>query len=403
MFKTIQHTLASVALIKQIAVGLVIGILIAVCFPAAIPVVKIFGDLFVKALKGVAPVLVFFLVMNAMAQRKENGNGSMKPIIGLYVMATFFASLVGVCMSFLFPTTLHLQVAADTKLAPPSGIIQVLHNLILSVVDNPVNALLSANYIGILAWAIALGLALRHASHSTKLLIKELSHAVSGIVKAVIRCAPLGIFGLVASTLAETGFSALLGYAHLLVVLLGCMLFVAFVVNPLIVYVKIKRNPYPLVLTCLRESAVTAFFTRSSAANIPINLALAKRLNLNEDTYSIAIPLGATINMGGAAITISVLSLAAAHTLGIAVDIPSAILLCVVSAVCASGASGVAGGSLLLIPLACSLFGISNDVAMQVVAIGFIIGILQDSAETALNSSTDVLFTAAACIARDKT
>ncbi|MEG1455770.1 MAG: serine/threonine transporter SstT, partial [Comamonas sp.] len=262
--------------------------------------------------------------------------------------------------------------------------------------------LLKANYIGILVWAVGLGLALRHASEGTRKLLGDLSNAITLIIQGVIRCAPLGIFGLVATTFADAGTAALLGYAHLLTVLVGCMLFVALVVNPLIVFAKIRRNPYPLVLMCLRESAVTAFFTRSSAANIPINLALAKRLNLDEDTYSIAIPLGATINMAGASITISVLSLAAAHTLGIVVDIPTAILLCVVASVCACGAAGVAGGSLLLIPLACSLFGISSDVSMQVVAIGFIIGILQDSAETALNSSTDVIFTAAACQAEER-
>ena len=307
MFKTIQHTLASVALIKQIAVGLVIGILIAVCFPAAIPVVKIFGDLFVKALKGVAPVLVFFLVMNAMAQRKENGNGSMKPIIGLYVMATFFASLVGVCMSFLFPTTLHLQVAADTKLAPPSGIIQVLHNLILSVVDNPVNALLSANYIGILAWAIIIGIAMKNiASGTTKGWLDDVAKTITKVVTWVIHFAPLGIMGLVADSVGTAGVEALIGYVQLLAVLIGSYFLVALVMNPIIVFSRIHMNPYPLILTTIRESGVYAFFTRSSAANIPVNLALCKRLGLNPDIFTISIPLGATINMSGASITISV-------------------------------------------------------------------------------------------------
>ena len=277
-----------------------------------------------------------------------------------------------------------------------------MKGLLMSVVANPFHALINANYIGILAWAVGLGLALRHASEATKGLINDMSHAVTLVVRAVIRCAPLGIFGLVASTLAETGFGALWGYAQLLMVLLGCMLLVALVLNPLIVYWKIRRNPYPLVFACLRESGVTAFFTRSSAANIPVNMELCKKLNLNEDTYSVSIPLGATINMAGAAITITVLTLAAVNTLGIAVDVPTALLLSVVAALCACGASGVAGGSLLLIPLACNMFGIPNDVAMQVVAVGFIIGVLQDSAETALNSSTDVLFTAAACQAEDQ-
>jgi serine/threonine transporter len=271
----------------------------------------------------------------------------------------------------------------------------VLTTLLMSVVDNPVSAILKANYIGILAWAIGLGLALRHAHGATRNVLMDLSAAVSFIVKVIIRLAPLGIFGLVASTIIDTGFDALLGYARLLALLLGCMVFVALVVNPLIVFLRIRHNPYPLVLTCLRESGITAFFTRSSAANIPVNLALCKRLGLDEDTYSVSIPLGATINMAGASVTITVLTLAAVNTLGIPVDIPTALLLSIVAAICACGASGVAGGSLLLIPLACSLFGISNDLAIQVVGVGFIIGVLQDAAETALNSSTDVLFTAA--------
>jgi serine/threonine transporter len=304
-------------------------------------------------------------------------------------------------VSFMFPSNLAL-VTGNADINPPGGIIEVLKGLLMSVVANPFHALINANYIGILAWAVGLGLALRHASETTKSLINDMSHAVTLVVRAVIRCAPLGIFGLVASTLADTGFGALWGYAQLLVVLIGCMLLVALVLNPLIVYWKIRRNPYPLVFACLRESGVTAFFTRSSAANIPVNMELCKKLNLNEDTYSVSIPLGATINMAGAAITITVLTLAAVHTLGIPVDVPTALLLSVVAAICACGASGVAGGSLLLIPLACNMFGIPNDVAMQVVAVGFIIGVLQDSAETALNSSTDVLFTAAACQAEDQ-
>ena len=397
MFKTIQHTLASVALIKQIAVGLVIGILIAVCFPAAIPVVKIFGDLFVKALKGVAPVLVFFLVMNAMAQRKENGNGSMKPIIGLYVMATFFASLVGVCMSFLFPTTLHLQVAADTKLAPPSGIIQVLHNLILSVVDNPVNALLSANYIGILAWAIIIGIAMKNiASGTTKGWLDDVAKTITKVVTWVIHFAPLGIMGLVADSVGTAGVEALIGYVQLLAVLIGSYFLVALVMNPIIVFSRIHMNPYPLILTTIRESGVYAFFTRSSAANIPVNMALCEKLGLDKEMYSVSIPLGATINMDGAAITITIMTLAAANTLGIPVTLPAAVVLSAMSALGACGASGVAGGSLLLIPMACSLFGISNDVAMQMVGVGFIIGVIQDSVETALNSAGDVEFAATA-------
>ena len=384
------------SLVTQIVIAMFAGIALAAFFPAATPKVAILGTLFISALKAVAPVLVFILVIAAISNHKPGEATHMRPVLFLYLVGTLVASVVGVTASLWFPSTLVLQAPAQAANAP-MHIQDVLLALLMNVVDNPVRALMNANYIGILAWAVGFGMAMRHASAGTRTVMHDLSAGITVIIQVVIRFAPLGIFGLVASTFAEAGAQALWGYAHLLAVLLGCMVFVALVVNPLIVFLALRINPYPLVFTCLRESGVTAFFTRSSAANIPINLALAKRLNLNEDTYSIAIPLGATINMAGAAITISVLSLAAVHTLGIAVEVPTALLLCVVAAVCACGASGVAGGSLLLIPLACSLFGISNDVAMQVVAIGFIIGILQDSAETALNSSTDVLFTAVAC------
>ena len=384
------------SLVTQIVIAMFAGIALAAFFPAAAPKVAILGTLFISALKAVAPVLVFILVIAAISNHKPGEATHMRPVLFLYLVGTLVASVVGVTASLWFPSTLVLQAPAQAANAP-MHIQDVLLTLLMNVVDNPVRALMNANYIGILAWAVGFGMAMRHASAGTRTVMHDLSAGITVIIQVVIRFAPLGIFGLVASTFAEAGAQALWGYAHLLAVLLGCMVFVALVVNPLIVFLALRINPYPLVFTCLRESGVTAFFTRSSAANIPINLALAKRLNLNEDTYSFAIPLGATINMAGAAITISVLSLAAVHTLGIAVEVPTALLLCVVAAVCACGASGVAGGSLLLIPLACSLFGISNDVAMQVVAIGFIIGILQDSAETALNSSTDVLFTAVAC------
>lgn len=388
--------LNEVALIKQIAVGLVIGILLALTVPQAVPVVAIFGDLFVKALKGVAPVLVFFLVMNAMAQKKSDGDANMKPIIGLYVVGTFCASLVGVTLSFLFPTNLQLQVA-DAKVTPPSGIVEVLHNLILSVVDNPIAALLHANYIGILAWAVIFGLAMNMAANdTTKAALADVAKSITLVVKWVIHFAPLGIMGLVATSISDAGLSAVVSYVHLLAVLIASYFFVALVMNPLIVYFNIRKNPFPLVLTTIRESGVYAFFTRSSAANIPVNMALCKRLGLNPDTYALSIPLGATINMAGASITISVLALAAANTLGIHVDMPTALLLCIVSTVGACGASGVAGGSLLLIPVACASFGISNDIAMQVVGVGFIISVLEDACETALNSSSDVLFTATA-------
>ncbi|CFQ98814.1 serine/threonine transporter SstT [Yersinia frederiksenii] len=388
------------SLVKQILVGLIAGIILALVSTQAALAVGLLGSLFVGALKAVAPVLVLMLVMSSIANHRQGQKTSIRPILFLYLLGTFSAALVAVVVSFMFPSTLVLATL-NADISPPTGIVEVLKGLLNSVIANPINALLNANYIGILAWAVGLGIALRHAADTTKSLITDMSDAVTKVVRVVIRFAPLGIFGLVSSTMAETGFSVLLGYVQLLVVLIGCMLLVALVVNPLIVFWKIRRNPYPLVFACLRESGVTAFFTRSSAANIPVNMEMCKKMNLHEDTYSVSIPLGATINMAGAAITITVLTLAAGHTLGIAVDLPTALLLSVVAAVCACGASGVAGGSLLLIPLACGMFGIPNEVAMQVVAVGFIIGVLQDSAETALNSSTDVLFTAAACQADD--
>ncbi|WP_288571810.1 serine/threonine transporter SstT [uncultured Mitsuokella sp.] len=395
MFHKIGKKYRETALIKLIIVGLIVGIIIALAAPQAVPAVSVLGDLFVRALKGIAPVLVFVLVMNALAQKNSDASASMKPIVRLYVFATFCASLVAVAYSFAFPTVLHLQVA-DAQLAPPSGIVEVLHNLILSVVDNPIHALANANYIGILGWACLAGIALHAASDTTKNMLNDFAKTVTKIVQWVIRFAPFGIMGLVANAIGTNGLGALLGYVQILGVLLAAFFTVALVMNPLIVYLHIHRNPYPLVWTTLKESGLYAFFTRSSAANIPVNLALCERLGLDEDTYSISIPLGATINMSGAAITIAVLSLAAAHTLGISVDLPTALLLCLVSTVGACGASGVAGGSLLLIPVACASFGIGNDIAMQVVGVGFIIGVIQDACETALNSSTDVLFTATA-------
>lgn len=395
MFHKIGKKYRETALIKLIIVGLILGIIIALAAPQAVPAVSVLGDLFVRALKGIAPVLVFVLVMNALAQKNSDASASMKPIVRLYVFATFCASLVAVAYSFAFPTVLHLQVA-DAQLAPPSGIVEVLHNLILSVVDNPIHALANANYIGILGWACLAGIALHAASDTTKNMLNDFAKTVTKIVQWVIRFAPFGIMGLVANAIGTNGLGALLGYVQILGVLLAAFFTVALVMNPLIVYLHIHRNPYPLVWTTLKESGLYAFFTRSSAANIPVNLALCERLGLDEDTYSISIPLGATINMSGAAITIAVLSLAAAHTLGISVDLPTALLLCLVSTVGACGASGVAGGSLLLIPVACASFGIGNDIAMQVVGVGFIIGVIQDSVETAINSSSDALFTAVA-------
>lgn len=392
------HRIMNGSIVLQILIGMLAGIAVASVAPDTAQSLTFLGSLFVKGLKAVAPVLVFVLVASAIASKKQGVQTNMRPVLTLYLLGTFLAAVTGVIASFAFPTMLKLVAAAGST-TPPSGIGQVLNNLVFQIVDNPINAIATGNYIGILTWAVALGMALHHASDSTKTLLNELADGVSRIVGVIIRFAPVGVFGLVAEAVATTGLSALLGYSKLLLVLVGAMLFIALVVNPLIVGLTIRRNPFPLVFTCLRESGVTAFFTRSSAANIPVNMNLCKKLGLNEDTYAVSIPLGATINMAGAAITISVLSLAAVHTLGIHVDLPTALLLSVLSTVAACGASGVAGGSLLLIPMACSLFGISNDVAMQVVAVGFIIGVVQDSAETALNSSTDVLFTAAACIA----
>jgi serine/threonine transporter len=384
-----------ISLVKQISIGLLIGIILAVAIPEVAKPVVILGSLFVGALKAIAPVLVLFLVMSAVAQHKSGQQTNMKSIISLYLLGTFLAGFIAVIVSFIFPVSITLTKGAE-DLAAPGGVVEVLKTLLLNVVDNPVNAIANANYIGILAWAIVLGVALKSAPESTKILITNFSDAVSKMVTWVIKLAPLGIMGLVIDSITTNGLESLVSYGKLLVVLIGCMLFVAFVVNPLIVFVNVRQNPYPLVFKCLKESGITAFFTRSSAANIPVNMKLCEKLDLDKDTYSVSIPLGATVNMAGAAVTISVLTLAAVHTLGIQVDIPTAIILSVLSAVCACGASGVAGGSLLLIPLACSLFGIPNDVAMQVVGVGFVIGVLQDSFETALNSSTDVLFTATA-------
>ncbi|MBR1730662.1 MAG: serine/threonine transporter SstT, partial [Selenomonadaceae bacterium] len=365
-----------------------------------VPVIAVFGKLFVNALKGVAPILVFVLVINALSQKAESSK-IMKPIIFLYMFATFCASLVAVAASFMFPTKLVLQMT-DAEITPPSGIVEVLQNVIMNVVDNPIHALTNANYIGILAWAVIIGLALKNAGDTTHEVVSDLAKAVTKVVQWVIRFAPFGIMGLVADSIATSGVETLLGYARLLAVLLGAFFSVALIMNPLIVFLKLHMNPYPLVFATLKESGLYAFFTRSSAANIPINMNLCKRLRLDPDFYSISIPLGATINMSGAAITIAVLSLATAYTMGISIDMPTALLLCLISTVGACGASGVAGGSLLLIPVACSSFGVSSDIAMQVVGIGFIIGVLQDSCETALNSSSDVLFTATAAFSMKK-
>ena len=383
------------SLVKRIIAGLIIGIILGVTIPDVAQPITIFGALFVGALKAIAPMLVFFLVASAISQHKKGQQTNMKSVIVLYLLGTFSAALVAVVASFIFPVTLTLGAGVE-DIAAPGGVVEVLKALLLNVVDNPVKALYNANYIGILSWALMLGFTLKNAAASTKLMLANVSDALTEMVRIVIAFAPLGIMGLVFDVIATSGIGVLLGYGKLLAVLIGCMLFVALVVNPIIVYIYIRSNPFPLVFRCLRESGITAFFTRSSAANIPVNMTLCEDLGLDRDTYSVSIPLGATINMAGAAVTISVLTLAAANTLGIPVDFGTALILSILAAVSACGASGVAGGSLLLIPLAASLFGIPNDVAMQIVGVGFIIGVLQDSFETALNSSTDVLFTATA-------
>lgn len=384
-----------ISLVKRILIGLIVGILLALTIPNIAKPIVILGSLFVGALKSVAPILVFFLVISAICQHKQGQQTNMKSIIFLYLLGTFLAGLVAVIASFLFPITLTLG-SGVSKMAPPGGVVEVLKALLMNVVDNPVMALYNANYIGILSWALIIGLALKNASSSTKTMISNVSDALSQVVKWIINFAPLGIMGLVFDSISTQGIESLLSYGQLIMLLVGCMLFIALVVNPLIAFIGIRKNPYPLVFKCLKNSGLTAFFTRSSAANIPVNMQLCKDLNLDKDTYSVSIPLGPTINMGGAAITISILTLSAVHTLGIEVNIIMALLLSLLSAISACGASGVAGGSLLLVPLACSLFGIPNDIAMQVVGVGFIVGVIQDSCETAINSSTDVLFTAVA-------
>ena len=378
------------SLVKQILVGLILGMALGLTFPDAAKSVGFLGTVFVMALKGVAPILVFVLVMSSIANQSDISQGNMhvKPIIVLYLVGTFLAAVIAVGASFLWPTEITLQAAQDT-VATPGGIAEVFGNLILQAVDNPVHA-------------IAMGAVLRQSHSSTREVLLDAAKTVEFIVRLVIRFAPFGIFGIVASTLATTGLEVFAGYLKLLAVLVGTMFFIALVVNPILVWLMIRRNPYPYTLMTLRESGVAAFFTRSSAANIPVNLEICRRLNLPESTYSISIPVGATVNMQGAAITITVLTLAAAFSLDVQVSTATAIFLSFVAALCACGASGVPGGSLMLIPLACGLFGIDQNTAMQVVAVGFIIGVVQDSCETALNSSADALFTIAACKRADR-
>ena len=389
------YALMRLSLVSRIIIAIILGIGVAVVFPNVAPYLSLLGDLFIKALKSVAPILVFVLVLSSIANFKVGHGTNIKPIILMYAIGMLLAAFTSVIDSIVFPSTLFLDISTQADLQPPGSLSEIFKNLLLSFVANPVTAISEANFIGILAWAVALGAAFRHASETTKVVLTDAATAVNHVIRLVINFAPIGIFGLVAVTFAEAGLSTLESYAHLLAVLIGTMFFVALVINPIMVAFVTRKNPYPLVFQCLRESGITAFFTRSSAANIPVNLDLAKRLGVNESTANVAIPLGATINMAGAAVTITVLTLATVNTLGIATDFTTMLILSVIATVSACGASGVAGGSLLLIPVACGLFGISSDIAMQVVAIGMVISVLQDSTETALNSSTDVLFTAA--------
>lgn len=383
------------SLIKRIIIGVILGFILGMTLPK-VSAIGILGDLFVGGLKAVAPLLVFVLVASALSQNEKGQKTNMSTIIGLYLVGTLAAALVAVVVNYFFPITLTLDTATQPKLSSPEGVGQVFHSLLLQMVDNPINALGTANYIGVLTWAIIFGLAFRNSNKETKELLQTIADVTSQVVRWIINLAPFGILGLVFKTISDNGVKILANYGFLILALVGTMLFVALVINPFIAFLFMHKNPYPLVFRCLKDSGLTAFFTRSSAANIPVNMKLCEELGLNKDTYKVSIPLGATINMGGAAITINVLTLAAVNTLGIHVDFPTALLLSVLSAVSACGASGVTGGSLLLVPVACSLFGISNDLAMQVVGVGFIVGVVQDSCETALNSSTDVLFTAVA-------
>ena len=385
----------SVSLIVRIVIGMIIGLILALICPGA-QWISLFGDLFVGALKAIAPILVFVLVSSALVQGQEKLDSRFALVLILYLVSTLLASVVAVIGSFMFPQTLVLNVAAAEQ-AAPSGIGEVLRGLLLNMVANPLGSIIEGKYIGILFWAVCFGLVMKNiAADTTKVFMSNLADGVSALVRHIISLAPFGIMGLVFSNVSGNGLSIFTDYGKLLLLLVGCMLAVALIVDPLIAFLVLHRNPYPLVLRCLKQSGITAFFTRSSAANIPVNMELCEELGLDKEMYSVSIPLGATINMDGAAITISVMTLAAANTVGIHVDIPSALLLSFLSALAACGASGVAGGSLLLIPMACSMFGISGDVAMQVVAIGFIIGVVQDSVETALNSSGDVMFAATA-------
>ena len=392
--KKVWESWTNISLVIRILIGLIIGAVLGLVVPQA-TAIGILGDIFVGALKAIAPLLVFFLVISSLSNATGSHGGVIRTVIILYMFSTFLAAFIAVIASRLFPIQMVL-VDAVTDTAAPQGVVDVLKNLLMNVVSNPVASISNANYVGILAWAVLIGTAFKAAGDGTKKVLSDISAALSQVVTWIINLAPFGILGLVFTTVSENGMDIFTSYGKLLLLLVGCMLFIYFVTNPILVYWCIRKNPYPLILKCLKKSAITAFFTRSSAANIPVNMKACEEFGLDKDTYSVTIPLGATINMDGAAITITVMTMATAATLGIGVDIPSAIILSILAALSACGASGVAGGSLLLIPLACSLFGIPDTVAYQVVAVGFIIGVVQDSVETALNSSSDLLLSAAA-------
>ncbi len=390
----VSKTWVSLSLIQRILIGLVIGALIGFFGPEGLMPIELLGTLFVNALRAVAPLLVLFLVINSLCQTKLPK--SMTTVALLYAVSTLIAALVAVLASYLFPVTLTFSGVEEATDSAPSDIGEVILSLLNSMISNPVDAVANQNYLGILVFAIVIGIALRRSSQATHDLFENISAAISTVVRWVIACAPFGILGLIYTSVSENGVNIFIEYGKLLIILLGCMTFVALVANPLLTFLTIRRNPYPLVWRCLKDSGITAFFTRSSAANIPVNLELCRNLGLSKDSYSVAIPLGATVNMAGAAVTITVMTMAATHTLGISVNLFTAVVLCVLAAISACGASGVAGGSLLLIPLCCSLFGIDSSIAMQVVGIGFVIGVIQDSVETMINSSSDALFCAAA-------
>lgn len=393
---TIKTFWTKTNLVTRIIIGAIVGITLAILFPNVGQPIAIFGDLFLSALKGVAPILVFVLVTSAIANHKTEKGSTIKGVVKLYILTTLLATILAVLVSKIFPTYLEFSNVVAQDVTGPSGLSEILTDLLLRIVENPVKALADANYLGILTASLLLGTALRNASETTKTCLRDIENAISHIVSLVINLAPIGIMGVIYSTITISGFDALASYTRILLVIIGTELFLAFVINPFIVWLHIRQNPYPLVLRCIKESGITAFFTMSSAANIPINLKLCEDLGLDKDTYSVTIPLGATVNMSGSAITLNILALAAAYSIGIDVGFVMAVIVSLVSAISAAGTAGIAGGAVLLIPIACSALGIPDDISMQVVSIGLIITVVQDAFTTALNSSTDVVLTATA-------